>query len=343
MDATPNQEPESVREEPKRRRRGTFVRYLVASLALVLLLGLLAGVKVSQIATLISFAQDAEEQGPPPEAVSAATVSRESWEDTLAAVGTVAADEDLAISSEVPGIVARIEFESGAVVERGDVLVVLDSGTEHADLRSAQAAHALANSNAGRTAELASRGVQSLDVLERAEAERVSADARVMGLRAMLSKKTIRAPFGGRVGIREVHVGQYVAPGTVLTTLGSLDQLFVDFTVPQEHLADVSVETPIRVRLGRESEPIAGAISAMGPKRFGPACSSAWRWCSPNAERSSCPRPPSCTSPTATRCSSSMTSRTARRVRGAPRTGNRSGRSDNHSFERAGCEATSSR
>lgn len=239
------------------------MRYAVV-IGLVVVLGSLAAIKWSQITTLIAFAQDADRAGPPPEAVAATDATSEVWQETIRAVGTVASNEQVTISNEVPGVVERVAFESGARVREGDVLVVLDARLERAELATAVAAAELAESTAARTRHLARQGAVAADVLDRAEAEREAANARVAMLRAQVAKKTLRAPFSGRLGIRSVNPGQYLAPGTTVTELGSSEEMFVDFTLSQEELSEVAVGMPVRVRL-EGSISVEGAIAALAP------------------------------------------------------------------------------
>ncbi len=256
---------DTTTEPPRRGRRVVVLRYVATFAVFLTVLGVLAGIKGWQITTIVAFAEDAERRGPPPDAVAATTLSEEAWEDRLETVGTLSARQRVALTSEVAGEVVRIAFDSGDVVERGDVLVVLDSATDRADLRSAEATAELAELMANRTDELAGRGVVPVEDREQAVADLETTRARVSSLHATLAKKTIRAPFSGRLGIRNVDLGQYIAPGTVLTTLTDAEGTFVDFTIPQDELASVSLGLPVRLSADRITSDVSATIAAIEP------------------------------------------------------------------------------
>jgi membrane fusion protein (multidrug efflux system) len=143
------------------------------------------------------------------------------------------------MSTEVGGTVSRIAFESGSKVEAGDLLIELDYTTEEAQLRSAEATAELAQLNLTRSRELSSTNTISQADLDAAEAQAKQAKAQVENLKAVIAKKAIRAPFAGRVGIREVNLGQYLNPGAPIVSLQSVDPVYVDFSLPQQHLARI--------------------------------------------------------------------------------------------------------
>ena len=160
------------------------------------------------------------------------------------------------MSAEVPGIVSNIRFESGGVAKEGQVLVELDADVERAQLKAAQARADLAQRNTKRSEMLAAGNVISRAQLDDAEAQRKTADQDLAGLRAQVDRKVIRAPFKGRLGIRAVNVGQYLTPGTTVTTIDAIGGTFVDFSLPQENLASVRVGLPVRVTC-LDEEPVA--------------------------------------------------------------------------------------
>lgn len=236
----------------------------LVALVVLLVIGALAGIKWSQIATLIAYAEDAERQGPPPETVGTAIAGEQVWEETLDAVGTVASRRDVEIRSEVPGLVTRIAFASGDEVRAGDVLAQLDSRVELAELDGALADERLARVTAERTRELAARGVAAASERDAADATLSSAAARVASLRATIAKKTIRAPFAGRVGIRDVNPGEVVEAGRTIITIGGEGGVFVDFTLPQEALAALSPGMSVRVRLD-DARSFEATLAALEP------------------------------------------------------------------------------
>jgi membrane fusion protein (multidrug efflux system) len=227
----------------------------------------LAGTKFAQISSLIRFGKAAQAAGPPPEAVGTAVAKGAAWESLLESVGSVAAGRGVTISNEVPGLVRAIRFDSGAKVRPGQVLVELDASVERAQLSSLQARRDLATASATRTRKLETSGASTKAQLDSDEAQlkTVSADARA--LEAEIEKKTIRAPFGGKLGIRSVNLGQYLNPGTPITVLESLDAVYVDFTVPQQQVARVPVGTSVRIALPGTQPPrtLTGKIAAVDP------------------------------------------------------------------------------
>jgi membrane fusion protein (multidrug efflux system) len=195
--------------------------------------------------------QAAIEQGkswtPPPEAVTTIMATEESWATTLEAIGSVTAAQGVVVSADLPGLVASIEFASGKRVGKGDVLVRLDTSQEEAQLAAAEAQQRLTRLNLERMQVLRQEGVTSQAEFDRAEAEAMQAEARVNEIRATIDRKTIRAPFGGILGIRQVNLGQYVNAGQAIVPLQALDPVYVDFAVPQQEMQDVRVGAGLAV------------------------------------------------------------------------------------------------
>jgi membrane fusion protein (multidrug efflux system) len=243
------------------------MRIVVAIGISLVVIGVLAGTKFAQISSLIRFGKAAQAAGPPPEAVGTAVAKGAQWESLLESVGSVAAGRGVTISNEVPGVVRAIRFDSGAKVHPGQVLVELDASVERAQLSSLQARRELATTSATRTRRLEAGGASTKAQVDNDEAQlkTVSADARA--LEAEIEKKTIRAPFGGKLGIRSVNLGQYLNPGTPITVLESLDAVYIDFTVPQQEVARVSVGTAVRITLPGTQPPrtLSGKIAAVDP------------------------------------------------------------------------------
>lgn len=240
------------------------MRYLITIAALILTIGILVGVKGAQIKTLMGFGEQMQKMGPPPEAVNAAPVERQKWERTLEAVATVVSSKGVTISNEVPGVVSRLEFDSGGSVKAGQPLVELDASVERAQLGSVRARLVLAEQSLQRTKTLIGSGVSTQAELDAQDSTYKGLVADLRALQAQIEKKTVRAPFAGKLGIRGVNLGQYLAPGTALTTLESTDSVFVDFTLPQQDLPLVTLGRPVRVRTEPGGKVIAeGKISAV--------------------------------------------------------------------------------
>jgi membrane fusion protein (multidrug efflux system) len=242
------------------------VRYLIAILTLLAIVAGLAGVKAAQISTLINMGKQAQKAGPPPESVGTSVAQRQAWEGSLAAVGSVTAAKGVSVSNEVAGTVSRILFESGGTAKEGQVLVELDTSVERAQLATARARLDLARVTAGRT-----KALLATDSISKAQADSDDAqlktsmtDADALG--AQIARKTVRAPFAGRLGIRLVNRGQYLGAGTPVTTLEAIDTVYVDFTLPQQRLGDLKVGMPVRVTI--ESAQMSaqdGVVSAIDP------------------------------------------------------------------------------
>ena len=235
----------------------------LTSLGLLLVLGVVAGVKALQIRALIAAGKT---MVPPPEAVTTAVVRAETWETTLNAIGSFAAVQGVTLSAEVAGTVSKIDFESGANVAAGAVLVELDTSVEQAQLRSAEATADLARLNLTRARELRSQNTNSQADLDSADAQAKQAAAQVDNLRAILAKKHIATPFTGRAGIRLVNIGQFLPVGTPIVSVQALDPIFLNFSLPQQQLGQVAEGLVARVSTdahpGRVFE---GKVTAINP------------------------------------------------------------------------------
>jgi len=242
-----------------------LVRNLIVVGGLVVVVFLLVGIKGAQIGSLMAMGKEMQKMGPPPEAVGTSVARGDTWETTLNAVGSVSGLKNVAVSAEVPGIVSRIRFESGAIAKEGQVLVELEADVERAQMASAEARRELAARNAKRAQTLATGNVISRAQLDDSEIQLKTAATDVAGLRAQVERKVVRAPFKGRLGIRAVNVGQYLTPGTTITTLDAIGGTFVDFALPQEDLASVRVGLPVRVSFEGSSEAAQGTVTAIDP------------------------------------------------------------------------------
>jgi membrane fusion protein (multidrug efflux system) len=204
-------------------------------------------VKFRQIQTAI--AQGAAFQ-PPPEAVTTIVAQQEEWPATLSAIGTMAAVQGVTVSADLPGTVDRILFESGQAVRAGQVLAVLDTRQEQAQLAAIEAQRELARLTFDRMQGLLQERVISRAEFDRATAEIRQTEAQVGEIHAVIERKTIRAPFSGVLGLRQVNLGQYLAGGSALVTLQSLDPIYVNFGVPQQSVAQIPVGRTVRVTAG---------------------------------------------------------------------------------------------
>jgi membrane fusion protein (multidrug efflux system) len=187
---------------------------------------------------------------PPPEAVTTIVAQQESWPATLSAIGTMAAVQGVTVSADLPGIVDRIAFDSGTSVREGDMLVQLDTRQEQAQLAALESERDLARLNFERMQGLVNEGAISRAEYDRAAAERKQTEARVGEIRATIARKTIRAPFSGILGIRQVNLGQYLSGGDPVVPLQALHPIYVNFDVPQQQAGQVRVGRAVRITAG---------------------------------------------------------------------------------------------
>jgi len=163
--------------------------------------------------------------------------------------------------------VVGIAFESGATVAAGDLLVQLDTSTEEAQLRAAEASAALARISVERARDLVGKKTISQAELDAAEAQFAQAKAQADNIRTVIAKKTIRAPFAGRLGIRLVNLGQILKDGDAIVSLQSLDPIYVDFTLPQQHVARIAPGQSVGVTSdAAPGDAIQGRITAINPE-----------------------------------------------------------------------------
>src|SRR5437868_12168456 len=185
-------------------------RMLLMILAVFAFLAVIGGFKFFQIKA--AMAQGASYQ-PPPEAVTTTIATTEQWDTTLKAIGSVAAVNGVTVSADLPGVVSEIDFDSGRSVNKGDVLIRLDTKQEQAQLASAIAQRELARVDLERQKGMVAKQIVPQATLDTSAATSKSADAAVEQIRATIDRKTIRAPFSGVLGIRQINLGQYLAGG----------------------------------------------------------------------------------------------------------------------------------
>ena len=229
-------------------------------IGVVLFLGAIAAVKTRQVQTAIK--QNSSYKAPP-EAVTTIVAKREQWPSALAAIGTVTAVRGVTVSADLSGIVARINFESGQAVRQGDVLVELDTRQERAQLAAAEAQRDLARLSLERMRGLQAQGVAPQADLDQADAAQKEADARVGEIKATIERKTIRAPFPGILGIRQINLGQYLSEGAAIVPLQELDPIYVTFSVPQQQIGNLKIGAPVQVSAEAAGVSAAGRVTAV--------------------------------------------------------------------------------
>lgn len=238
-------------------------RILLAILLLVVIVAGLAGVKALQIGALVEAGQSFSI---PPETISAAPVKRETWVASVPAVGSVSPVQGVTLRPELAGTVREIAFESGGLAQRGRVLVRLDTSSERAQLQSAMAESELAKRNLERAQDLRAKDLISQSDLDAAEAAVLQRAGIVDDIQATIEKKTIRAPFTGRLGIRAVNLGEFVESGAAIVSLQSWDPVYVDFTLPENRIGVLKRGLPVRVTTDAgPGQTFEGTITALEP------------------------------------------------------------------------------
>lgn len=184
---------------------------------------------------------------PPPAAVSAVRATLASVPRYAAGIGSLSAVDQVTVSPEVGGRVTKILFKSGAMVKAGDLLVQLNDAPEQGDLANYQAQARLAALNLARDRELVKRSFTPQQTVDQEQSALDQADAQIAKTQAIIAQKAVRAPFSGRLGIRQVNLGQYLNAGSPIVTLTDLDTLHVDFTLPTQTRAEIRVGQRVEV------------------------------------------------------------------------------------------------
>jgi len=222
-----------------------MVKRFIFMLAIVaVLLSALGFVKYRQVETAIHAAAGF---APPPEAVTSVVATEQPLSSTMGVIGTLEAVHGVTVSADLPGTVDKINFESGQSVQKGDILVELDTRQERAQVASLEAQRDLAKINYARTEQLVKEGVISKSDYDTATAQQKSTEANVAEIKANIERKTIRAPFSGIVGIRKVNLGQYLAAGNPIVSLQSLNPIYVNVGVPQQELGKMKVGRKLKI------------------------------------------------------------------------------------------------
>lgn len=244
-------------KKPKRE----MVTALAIAGGIILLLAVVKFVKVSRaIAEHSNFR-------PPPEAVTSVIAAETQWTQRLSAVGSLAPVQGVMLSAEESGKVVRISFESGAMVAKGDVLVELDTVLEEANLAGARARREKAAKELVRVKNLRATNIVSASDLDKAESEARASDAEVAGLEAVIARKKIVAPFAGQTGIREVNIGQYLSPGTPVVPLQGRENLYANFSLPQQSLTQIAEGQVVEITVDAfPTEVFKGTVHAINPQ-----------------------------------------------------------------------------
>ncbi len=231
---------------------------VIAIGAAVVIIVILGGIKTLQIRKLMSQSFEM-----PPTSVTSLVAESEDWIPAMKAVGSTSAVQGVMVSTDQPGIVTKINFESGQTVKEGDLLVQLDISQEEAQLRSALAQQKLASLNLQRQQNLIKSRVSAQSELDTAQAQFDQASASVLEMKSQVDKKTIRAPFSGVLGIRQVNLGQYLQSGAQVVPLQALDPIYVNFYLPQQALSRLSPGQEVVVKAEGLPEDFKGKLNAV--------------------------------------------------------------------------------
>lgn len=238
-------------------------KILLAVLLVAVVAGALVGIKALQIRKMIA---QGESFVMPPAVVSTANATSASWETVLRAVGSVTPVQGVTLTAETPGKVVRIEFDSGDRVEAGEVLVQMDVSQETAQLRALEASENLARISLKRIETLLAQRSTAKSEYDVALAEHRQVLAQMDALRAVIAKKTIRAPFAGTLGLRHVNLGQNLGDADKVATLQRLDSVYVEFVLPQQQVGQVRTGYTVRVTSDAlPGQTLEGRLVAMEP------------------------------------------------------------------------------
>lgn len=237
-----------------------IIRLAIVLVLLALVFGGIFGLKYNQ-------AKQSQGGGPPPAVVASTQVRTEQWQPEIAAAGSLVASAGVFVTNEVAGQVAEIRIESGQLVNKGDLLVKLDDQTDRAQLDALVAEQQLAQVRFDRVSRLLKDNMVSRSDFDEAKSNFDIAQARVASQRALVEKKTIRAPFSGRLGIREINIGQYLAPGSQIVSLQAFNPIYADFTLPERFLSQLSTGQMVNVKVqAYRDQTFKGSITAVEPR-----------------------------------------------------------------------------
>jgi membrane fusion protein, multidrug efflux system len=205
--------------------------------------------------------------GNQPQTVSTTKATRSDWQAKLQAVGSLRASDGADLSLQLAGVVEQINFQSGDKVEKGQVLLRLRNDDDIAKLKALEAQAELSQITYDRDLRQFKAQAVSQQVVDTDAANLKNNQALAAQQRAIVDQKTLKAPFAGRLGIRQVDLGQYLAPGTAVVTLQALTPIYVDFTLPQQALAQLKVGQKVKAKVDAyPGKVFDGDISAISPR-----------------------------------------------------------------------------
>jgi membrane fusion protein (multidrug efflux system) len=241
-----------------------FLRvFLAIALFIIIAVGL-GYTKYTQIQTQMALHADFQL---PAEAVTMVEAQPQKWESTIRIIGTLAPSQGVMVSTEEPGKIVKLNFDSGTSAKQGDVLVQLDTSVEEAQLASILARMELARTNMARARKLREQNANSQSEVDDASSQLKQAEADAGALKATIQRKTIVSPFNGRTGMRLVNLGQYLAPGASIVPLQALDKLYLNFNIPQQQITLVQLGQKVRFTVDSFAGKVFDAtITAVSPE-----------------------------------------------------------------------------
>lgn len=250
----------ALHEEPTPPKRPRLVMTL-SVMGMLLLIAAIGAWKAYQISQAIAAGKAFKM---PPEAVTSLVLSEENMAPVLESVGSLSSPQGVMLSADLPGTAARIDFESGSHASNGQLLVQLDTRQEEAQLRTSLAKLELARQNLDRARDLSAKKVIAQSSYDEAKSQFDAAAASVDEIRATIDRKTLRAPFDGDLGIRQVNVGQYLKSGDPIVQLEALDPIYVNFALPQQHLGALMTGQEVKLTAdGIPDKTFTGKITAI--------------------------------------------------------------------------------
>jgi membrane fusion protein, multidrug efflux system len=242
-------------------------KFIVAILLMIVVVGVIyVGLGYFKFNQIMGFVQLAKSGAfaPPPTAVTTTVAQKSDWQPTLETIGTVVAINGVTISTDLAGIVSKIAFDSGSEVKAGDLLVQLNTDQEQAQLAQAEAQRDWTQITLTRNQDLLAKRTVSQSDFDSATAQFHQAQATVDQYKAVIARKTLRAPFAGIVGIRQVNLGQYLNTGDAVVTLQSFDPIYVNFSLPQQNLSQITVGQAVEITLDAYGDKLfTGKITAI--------------------------------------------------------------------------------
>ena len=236
-------------------------RLVLVLLFLTVLFGAIFGWKYLQMQQ-----EMATRGAPPPAVVSTRTVTRESWQPALKAVGSITPVRGVVISAEVPGVIRKIHFDSSDRVPDGELLIELDIEVDLAELAALRADRRLAEITQDRFARISTQNLGSRSDLDEAQASLDRVDAEIVAKEAMIQKKAVRAPFAGELGIRRINPGQYLKEGDTIAELVALDPVYAEYSLPERFLPELVPDQSVIVRVQSYPDRVfEGKIHAVSP------------------------------------------------------------------------------